>query len=222
MTIAPGKLDMSSGSLVESLHQRVRHSILNSGYAPGEPISEVGLAAQYQVARPTARSAVDRLIAEGLLMRSGRKAAYVRSLSPDEVRELYTSRILLESFVHRGLAERRIAPPSAIAANSALRAHAAGGDAASMIEADIDLHQNLVRAYGNSRIERMHNMLMGEAHLCMARVQANQLLRADIIADEHSAILQAITRGDADDAERLTEYHLRHAEEKLLASMGGA
>lgn len=81
-------------------------------------------------------------------------------------------------------------------------------------------HQSLVQAYGNSRVERMHAMLMREAHLCMARVQAAQLLRAEVIADEHATILQAITRGDAPEAERLTEYHLSHAREKLLHNLG--
>jgi len=209
-----------SGSLVDNIHRGVRTAILAGRYKPGEAISEVGVAALYDVARPTARAAVERLVAEGLLVRSGRKAAEVPIFSDQAIENIYSARILIEGHAHRSLAERRLVPPDAVAANSALRANAANGLASGMIDADVAFHTALVRAQGNAQLLRLHGILMGEAHLLMAQVQTQQLLRADTIADEHAAIIQAIARNSPDEAYDLTEYHLQHAQAKLLGSDG--
>lgn len=206
------------GSLADLVHQKVRDAILTGQYKPGEAISEVGIASMFDIARPTARAAVERLIAEGLLVRSGRKAAAVPVFADAAVAELYATRLLIEGHALGDLARRHLVPPDAVAANAAVRAHGTSGDAAGMIDADVAMHSALVRAHGNSRLYRMHAMLMGEAHLLMAQVQSLQLLRAETIADEHAAILQAIGRGSEASTYEGLEYHLRHAEAKLLKS----
>jgi DNA-binding GntR family transcriptional regulator len=206
------------GSLVDLVHQKVRDAILTGQYKPGETISEVGVASTFGVARPTARAAVERLIVEGLLVRSGRKAAVVPVFADAAIAEVYASRLLIEGYALRDLARRHLVPPDAVAANAAVRANGTSGDAAGMIDADVAMHSALVRAHGNSRLYRMHAMLMGEAHLLMAQVQSLQLLRAETIADEHATILQAIGRGSETATYEGLEYHLRHAQAKLLES----
>jgi len=90
---------------------------------PGFQVSEVGVGARHDVARPTAEAVIDRLISDGLLVRSGRKAANVPVLTDKEIHDLYDARILIESAVHSSLAGSRHVPANAVAANSALRAH---------------------------------------------------------------------------------------------------
>lgn len=209
---------MPAGRLVDHVHQTLRGDILANRYVEGEPISEVGVAQRFEIARPTARAAVERLIGEGLLVRSGYKAASVPRLTDPDIRELYASRAILEGFIHRALAEARNVPAEAIAANLMLRAASANGNSTGLITSDVSFHKSLISAFGNSRVTRMHSLLMGEAHLCMAQVQAKHALTAEVIADEHDLILAAISNGEVDRVEALTSYHLNHAKERLLES----
>lgn len=111
-----------SGSLVEGLHLTLRREIVSGGCRPGSrsPRWVWGLATTL---RPTAEAVIDRLISDGLLVRSGRKAANVPVLTDKEIHDLYGARILIESAVHSSLAGSRHVPANAVAANSALRAH---------------------------------------------------------------------------------------------------
>jgi DNA-binding GntR family transcriptional regulator len=213
-----GSLHSQAASLADLVYRELRNAILTSQHKPGEAISEVGIAAAFDVARPTARAAVERLIADGLLVRSGQKAASVPIFSDAAIADIYATRLLVEGHAFRDLAKRRLLPSDAVAANAALRASAVTGHAPGVVDADVAMHSALVKAHGNSRLFRAHAMLMSEAHLLMAQVQSLQLLRAETIADEHTVILQAIARGNEAETYEGLEYHLRHAKAKLLES----
>ena len=62
-------------ALVSSLRQR----LLVGELAAGTPLGEVELASDYGVARPTARAALQALVAEGLLRREPNPAPGCRS-----------------------------------------------------------------------------------------------------------------------------------------------
>jgi DNA-binding GntR family transcriptional regulator len=62
----------------------------------------------------------------------------------------------------------------------------------------------------------MFRTVIGEAHLCMAQVQTHKLLSADLIAAEHSSIIEAIDSGDDGAAALRLDEHLTHACGRLL------
>src|SRR3712207_4915054 len=79
-------------ALIESLRER----ILAGEFAPGAPLSDVELARDYGVARPTLRAAVQALVHEGVLRREPRRRAFVPRLAAADIRDLYFVRIPLE------------------------------------------------------------------------------------------------------------------------------
>ena len=75
---------MAQEALVESLRGR----ILAGSSRQGAPLSDVSLATEYGVARPTLRAAVQALVHEGLMRREPRRRAYVPRPAAGDIRDL--------------------------------------------------------------------------------------------------------------------------------------
>jgi DNA-binding GntR family transcriptional regulator len=212
-------MPLATRSLSDAVQAALREWIVTEGAGSTELVTEVGVAARFGVARPTARVAVERLLAEGLLVRDGRRGARVPVLTAADVEDLYASRLLVEGDAHTRLALAGSVPPDAVAANERLRAAARDGDSAGVATADVEFHRRLVAAAGSRRLDRMHELLMAEAHLCMGQVQHRNLLSGDVIATEHQAVLDAIAAGDTDLVADRTRTHLFAARDKLLPAL---
>jgi DNA-binding GntR family transcriptional regulator len=207
-------------SLVDALHESLRARILAGDESPGTAITEMLVATQYDVARPTAKAAIERLISDGLLVRSGRRgAATIPRLTGHQIADLYRTRIVLETAAHELLSQTDADLTRARSINAGLADSAERGDAPGLVDADVAFHRELVGATGSPRLSRLHDLLMSEAHLCMSQVQARQLLAAQLIWEEHERILQAIGAGDAALARAATVSHLEQARDKLAASI---
>ncbi len=181
-------------------------------------LTEAEVATTYDVARPTAKAAIEKLVAEGLLLRGTHKTARVPELGPDEVRDLYFSRLCIESEVVRRLAAGRTLPEALVRANNDVVAvQSASG--LEVTEPVIRFHLALVGALGSPRLTRVFGTLMGEMRLCMAQMNYRRLLHADLIAEEHKVILEQIAAGDPDGAVAALAAHLRQAENRLVPSL---
>lgn len=210
-------MHLTTKSLSDAVQAALREWIVTEGAASAELVTEVGVAARFGVARPTARVAVERLLAEGLLVRDGRRGARVPVLAAADVRDLYAARVLVEREAHTTLARVGEVPAAATAAND--RLHVAGLTPAAVAAADVEFHRTLVHAAGSRRLDRMHELLMGEAHLCMGQVQHRHLLAVDVIAGEHAALLAAVGDRDPDLVAARTTTHLFAARDTLLAAL---
>ncbi|MEN2550922.1 hypothetical protein, partial [Acinetobacter baumannii] len=70
---------------------------------------------EYEVSRPTAKTAISQLVQEGLLRREAHKSAHVPSLSREDVEDLFLVRMPLELEVVRRVAGT-VVPPAAAGA----------------------------------------------------------------------------------------------------------
>ena len=80
----------------ERVAQAVRRSILTGALPSGTAIRQEDLAAQYNVSRMPVREALRQLESEGLLTIYPNRGAFVTTLSPQDVQEIYDMRTLLE------------------------------------------------------------------------------------------------------------------------------
>ncbi|MGV8858606.1 GntR family transcriptional regulator [Rhodoglobus sp.] len=199
--------------LPETVAQKLRADIISQKDAPGASVTEAAVALRFGVARPTARIAIDRLVADGLLRREAHRAARVPELSYDDVLDLFDTRSIVEAAAMAALAEAGAIPAAALAAH---RAFTATDDFA---HHDIQFHRALVAGQPSSRLTRLHELLMGEVELCIGQVQSAQLITAHEVAEQHQGILDAITAGDAAAAERLTRDHILGARDRLLTHL---
>jgi DNA-binding GntR family transcriptional regulator len=208
-------------SVVDAIADDLRGSVLTGELAPGTSLTEAEVAGRYEVARATAKAAIERLVAESVLERSTHKTARVVRLGPDDVRDIYLSRAILEAEVLRRLARAGTpVPEEARSANAEIRRRwdASGFD---VVEPDMRFHTALVDAAGNARTSRMYRSLTSEVTLCMAQVQGRELLSPEIIIVEHERILELVGAGEGDAAAALLDEHLARARELLAGALGG-
>ncbi|MCU1578142.1 MAG: GntR family transcriptional regulator [Rhodoglobus sp.] len=197
-----------SSVLPESIADRLRASIISQQDAPGSAITESAVALRFGVARPTARIAIERLVADGLLRREAHHAARVPELSREDIVDLFDNRAIVESAAIGALVS---IPAAALAAHRAILAND------DFAEFDILFHRALVAGQPSPRLTRMHELLMGEIELCIGQVQAAHLLTATEVAAQHQGILDAITVGDGAKAAALTGDHIAYSRDALLA-----
>ena len=206
-------LDDTAALLPDSIYESLRADIIEQRELPGATITESAVALRFGVARPTARIAIDRLVAEGLLRREAHRAARIPELSRDDVVDLFDNRVMVETAAIVNLARGGTIPAAALSAHRELLERARTDEP--YASADIAFHRALITGQPSARLARMHGLLMGEIELCIGQVQAQRLRSAREVADEHQAILDAVTAGDAALAERLTRAHIEGSRDRL-------
>ena len=213
-------ISVAAISIVDAIANDLRERLFSGGLTPTAALTETDIAGSYDVARPTAKAAIERLVAEGLLVRGPHKTARVALLGPDAVRDIYLARAYLESEVLRRLAGTRSVPAEAVRANADIAALTDESPLA-VVEPDMRFHLSLIDAVGNERISKMYRSLVGEVRLCMTRAQALKLLDTSLIHDEHERILALLGAGESAAAAQLLDEHLARARERLAAALEG-
>lgn len=213
-------LRVTATSIVDAVAADLRTRLLDGELTPAVPLTETEIATSYDVARPTAKAAIEKLVAEGLLVRGLHKTAHVVELGPDAVRDIYLARAYLESEVLRRLARTRTVPEGAVQANRDIAA-VGQASAIAIVEPDMRFHTSLIDALGNERTSKMYRSLVSEVRLCMTRVQSLHLLGTGLIQAEHQKLLELIEAGEGEAAALLLDEHLGRARERLVAAFGG-
>jgi len=207
-------------SVIDAVVDDLKAQVLAHDLRPGMPLTEAEVAARYDVARATAKAAIERLVADKVLVRKNHKTARVVKLGPADVRDIYRTRAYLESEVLRRLAERREVPLEARVANAEIEALWRQGSWDS-VDADMRFHTSLIDALGSARTSSVYGSLAFEVKLCMAQLQGSQRLSPEIIVAEHSRILDLIDAGDASGVAAMLDEHLARARELLAGALGG-
>lgn len=87
-------------------YERIKQAILSGELEPGQALVEATLAEWCEVSRTPVREALTRLVQDGLVTR-GDRGLVVRESSPEEILDIYETRIVLEATAARFAAERR-------------------------------------------------------------------------------------------------------------------
>jgi len=204
--------------VVDAVTARLRTTILSGGIRPGVALTEAAVSQTFGVARPSAKAAIEQLVATGLLVRTAHRSARVVEIDPDTVRDVYRTRARLESAALRELAVSRTVPQAAREANAEILAMPAGPDPAT-VDPDLRFHTALIDALGSDRTARMYRSVIDEARLCMAQVQGRRLLDAAVIAAQHAEMLDAVQAGEGERAAQLLWTHLSSAEARLIDAL---
>lgn len=205
--------------VVDAVTARLRERILSGDLRSSTPVTEASVSDTYSVARPSAKAAIEQLVAAGLLVRTAHRSARVVAIDPATVRDVYRTRARLESAALRELAAAHTVPPGALDANAEILAMAPGPDPAT-VDPDLRFHTALIDALESERTGRMYRSVIDEARMCMAQVQGRRLLDAATIAAQHAEILEAIAAGEGERAVRMLGVHLSSAEERLVEALG--
>jgi GntR family transcriptional regulator of gluconate operon len=195
--------------LAEDAADRIRDEILSGRLTRGERLVEAKIAGELHVSRGPVREAFKLLRAEGLLQEEPRRGTYVVSLSPKDVRELYDLRAAVEARAAKLVARSHTEADLDLLRSrfDALAAAAAAGDVRAVSRADLEFHESVAQLSGNGRLLAAFQR---SAPLLKTLIALDEHLYAslDDIADEHRPMLEAIERGDGDEASRRFEAHI--------------
>lgn len=198
----------------EAIADELRDDVIEQHLPPGAAVTEAAVALRFGVTRPTARLAIERLVAEGLLVREAHRSARVPVLARDDIDDIFATRELVEAAALGRLARAGTIPAAALDAHRTLLERASTDQR--IARADADFHRALVAGQPSTRLAKLHGALMGEIELCIGQVQAHHLLAASTVAEQHQGILDAVIAGDADLASRLAAAHISGARDALL------
>ncbi len=207
--------------LAEDASDLLREQILSGNLRPGTHLVEAKLAARLAVSRGTVREALKILIADGLVREESRQGAFVLSLSPNDVREIYDVRAAVEGRAARLLAMRSepelLAP---LAQTLEAIALAEGSrDRRSLRSEDLAFHAQICELTGNARLLEIFNRYVPVIQMLLTYDQL--VPYAEASAEEHRRILKAITSGDADGAQRAVVEHCERARDKVTSYLEG-
>jgi DNA-binding GntR family transcriptional regulator len=176
----------------------LRQAIWSSRLQAGQRLNESQLAAEFGVSRPPLREAIRTLEAEGLVSSLPRRGAFVRVLSARDVREIFTVRYALESLAGELIIGRDDAPGIAEKLDRALdRLEAESGKAAlaTVVEADLDFHRQLVTAAENLRLLHTWEQAAGEVRLAFTLVDAS-FFQVQYFEETHRGLVEAVRERD--------------------------
>lgn len=206
----------------QAIRDRLRDAIVDRRLAPGTKLSESEVGALFDVSRTVARSALQMLAFEGLVRIERNRGAFVANPSPEEARQVFASRRLIEPGIVAAAAER--ATPADIAR---LRTHLAResghmrerGPSArrAEIKASGEFHLLLAAMSGNAILHRFMEELVARSSLVIALYGRSGASSCG--HDEHGVIVDALERGDVDAAIALVVSHIGHIEADLELRM---
>lgn len=195
----------------------LRSAILSGRYRPGDHLGEVEIATRLNISRGTVREALRHLQQEGLVTPGMRGMLRVRSLSKNEVDELYRVRGALEGQAVAEIIESSRRSHAVTELTAALdKLDAVSGDLPEQLEADLAFHALLCELSGNSILLNTWRHLEGPIRVVvMSAATGNR--RIPMSAGRHRPIVDAIGRGDADEAVRVLKEHMAAAVELLTS-----
>lgn len=217
MANSPPSFSISTTTLTDAVFDSLRQRIATGEIEPGERVTEARVVSEYNVARPTAKACIERLVGIGLLQRATHKAATVTTLTPEDIDDLFFSRSTVELSAARLLAQSGQVPRSMLEAQRALDIAGEFDDRQGLVRADIDFHSGLVSASGSKRLGRMHDIIVGEILLTIGNAGHQRASIADVAA-EHAAVLEALHEHDADTAVARLKAHLDAAHLRVRAA----
>ncbi|MBP1861798.1 GntR family transcriptional regulator [Rhizobium herbae] len=206
----------SGDNTVERAYAYLRDRTISFGFRPGERMNEVELAAILGMSRAPVREALNRLIVDGLVAFEPRRGFFCRKLSATEITELFGVRADLElSAVRQACA---VASQSDIEIQQArwtdVETHKPGMAIDTLVEADEAFHLGIAALAGNA--ERLKYLRNINARIrFVRRINLEDPARRSASLGEHSLILDAISRRDADGAVALMQHHLSFSSEEV-------
>lgn len=216
----------SKGAGGETAYQALRERILSLALAPGVDLEEGTLVASLGMSRTPVREAIIRLASEGLVTMTPNRGARVASISLDEVRAFFEAFDLCQRAMTRlAAARRRPADVKRIeATGKAFEAAARKGDAVAMARTNFDFHMAIADASGNPWLARFFGDLLNQgmrlSHLALVYdppVGRNPSQHGCAIVDEHRRMIEAISSGRADAAEKLASAHTDLFRDRVVA-----
>ncbi len=204
-------------TLGKAVRSWLESAILSGRYQAGDRIVEADVAGELRVSRGPVREAISALITEGLLAKEPRRGAVVADFSPSDVCEIYSLRVLIETYAVQLLVQRL--PGQELRALDALlaemRAAAEAADREKFISLDLEFHSSLVRLSGHRWLWGLWDVIRSQVRRFMI---FNERLYGDLrtSAEIHVPVLEALRSGSSSRAREAVQAHIVESGNRVI------
>lgn len=200
------------------IREAIRDAIVDRRLAPGTKLSEADVGALFNVSRTLVRGALQALSYEGLVNVEKNRGAFVANPSPEEARQIFATRRMIEPGVLMEAA-KHITPSDIQHLKQLLmeerRLMGERGQSArrAEIKASGDFHLMLTSFTNNAVLQRFMDELVARSSLVIALYGQSAISSCG--HHEHEDILDAIEKKDLDRACKMMLHHIDHIEADL-------
>ena len=198
------------GSAARRAYDYAKWAILSAVYNGGDVLTEAALANEVGVGRATAREALLRLEAEGLVRLRPRRGAVVTEFTLHDIEDVLEARVLVENHTAAGsFAHRERLLPEVEAVHEEMRKRRREADTAAFTEADRRFHELIVDAADNAVLSGVYRMLRERQTLFTSVMMRGRADRMDAAIAEHERIIAALRGDDVDAFCAVVNEHLQ-------------
>lgn len=195
----------------------LRQAILTGELKPGERLMEIHLANRLGVSRTPIREAIRKLELEGLVTMIPRRGAEVAQITEKNMIDVLEVRRTLDALCAE-LACDRIDEEATenlkIACDNFERA-VGSKDAKKIAQADVELHDIIVKATGNSRLIQLINNLSEQMYRYRYEYIKDSSQHSRLI-EEHRIIYESILKKDKETASQAAKMHIDNQEKAIM------
>ena len=211
-------------SVRDEVYRILRERILHFAYPPGARLRLQELETALGVSRTPLREALQRLESEGLVDVRPRRGTFVMAVDPDEIRESYEMRAILESgaadIVVRTITDAEIAELERLhlAMGERLRSGDYQAIVSRFIELDRELHGLMIRFTRHRLLIAHHGEV--DTLLYVARLRRRFDLPDSLrTQEEHAAIVEALGRRRPGALRKAILRHIEGAVRRTMAAL---
>lgn len=197
----------------------LRAQIMSGKYRPGERLNESQIAREFNISRIPVREALSQLQEQGLVMNHERRGMFVVQLTPDEVQQINSLRMVLEAEALR-LVRMRMTP-ELLAELTELVEQMEAWDGPLIDAAALDrkFHAVIWQASGNPYLERTLISLTTSLFAHKALEHVSQEIRRWRL-NHHRALLDFVAGGEGDpQLAILTHLRMAYNEPERFSSL---
>jgi DNA-binding GntR family transcriptional regulator len=223
MTDLPPDLNPARGSQLRDIaYDHVKELIVSNRLPPGTLLTIDDLVRRLAVSRTPVREALLRLQSEHLVEILPQRAVRVTEIRPDDVRELFAMRELLEcaAVEHASQTIPAHLLDALDAEIVAAEAEVQAGQYELYVRVDLELHSLIRQHSGNGLLSELLALIHDRAR--RVRIFSGVYHEDDyvrVVTAEHRALVDAFRRGDGAAVRRLLSDHLRRAAERILTQI---
>ncbi len=198
--------------LTEAVERAIRQAIVEGRLAPGERLVEARISEELGVSRAPVREALARLEQRGLVVSQANRGTFVVRLGPEDVRELFALRALLEGHAAATAATRRTPGDLAYLEQLAESAEEAArvDNLEAAAERDLEFSAQLVELSGLARLERIWHGVADQLRLAAPGLRRVAWVRAP--TGGLREVLEALRGGNPQAARAAVVAHLERWE----------
>jgi len=198
------------------IYDQVFGAILEQRLLPETKLTEKDLCDVFGVSRTIIRKVLLRLSLDRVVEIRPNRGAVIAAPKPDEVRQIFEARRLLENGIVAETA-RKCGPAEAVGLRDMSRRERDcihGGNLSGAIRLSGDFHLKLAEIAGNRPLRELLRQLVAQTSLAIARyVPAGNGMCDD---DDHDRLIDAITEHDIEISCAIMREHLTECERRLM------